>query len=312
MTDASSATRPGRRGPCPALHELPSPPPGRRGWPWVEETGLLPSQMPDGRQWPRISIVTPSYNQFPFIEETIRSVLLQGYPNLEYIVMDGGSTDGSIEVIRKYEPWLSCLRIGPDGGQSAAIAEGFRQATGEILAWLNSDDRYLPGALMRVAQYLQKHPRIVFINSDVNHVGQDGGLIGRSYVVGSSRVITANIGSHGWMQPGCFWRREAYQACGGMDESLQFCMDRDLFLRLTGVGPARRLPGPPLAEFRHHQGAKSSTMLAVARAEHQRLLAKYSSRSLRRMRVALRLWWEWKRCGAEVRKWLHSAWGLEF
>ena len=87
-------------------------------------------------------MVTPSYNQGTFIEETIRSVLRQGYPNLEYMVIDGGSTDGSVEIIYKYEPWPSYLHIGPDGGQAAAIAGGFRRATGEILAWLNADGRF--------------------------------------------------------------------------------------------------------------------------------------------------------------------------
>ena len=116
---------------CPTINELPSPPPGKRGWPWTEDSPQLPDTMPDGSPWPKISIVTPSLNQGPFIEETIRSVLLQGYPNLEYIIMDGGSTDESIEIIKKYEPWLAYWESEPDRGQSHAINKGFQRASGD-------------------------------------------------------------------------------------------------------------------------------------------------------------------------------------
>ena len=108
------------------ISQLPPPPPDRTGWPWTEESPRLPSHMPDGSKWPKISIVTPSYNQGKFIEKTIRSVLLQNYTNLEYIIMDGGSTDESVEIIKKYKPWLTHWGSEKDEGQSDAINRGFK------------------------------------------------------------------------------------------------------------------------------------------------------------------------------------------
>ena len=137
---------------CPTLRDLPPPPQGKTGWPWTDESSQLPDRMPDGSPWPRISIVTPSLNQDQFIEETIRSVLLQGYPNLEYIIIDGGSIDSSMKVIREYQLWLLYWQSEPDPGQSAAINKGFEVGRGDILAWLNSDDVYLPQTCSIVAR----------------------------------------------------------------------------------------------------------------------------------------------------------------
>src|SRR5262249_39110767 len=125
---------------CPSLHELPAPPPGRTGWPWTVASAALPPAMPDGAVWPRVSVGTPSFNQAHFVEATLRSILLQGYPNLEYFVMDGGSTDGSVEIIKKYSPWLTSWVSERDGGQSAAINRGLRLGSGLFTTWINSDD----------------------------------------------------------------------------------------------------------------------------------------------------------------------------
>lgn len=293
----------------PRLEHL--PPPQKTGWPWTDAPPPLAPTMPDGTPWPRITVVTPSFNQAGFLEETLRSVLLQGYPNLEYIVMDGGSTDGSVEIIERYAPWLSFWQSQPDGGQSAAIRAGFARATGSVLAWLNSDDRYQPHALARVGRFFARHPRVVFATSDVNHIDAAGGVIKRGYVAGPAFVITANIGLHNMVQPGCFWRRETYERVGGLDPSLRFCMDRDLFLRLLQAGPARRMPGPPTADFRHHPEAKSSTIRHVAAEEGETLIARYGSWYLRPLRRPLAHLWELMKWPAKTRSWLHRRWGVE-
>lgn len=151
----------------PSLKDLPTPPPGKWGWPWTKKSEILPSQMPDGSLWPQISIITPSYNQGCFLEETIRSILLQGYPNLEYIVIDGGSIDDSVKIIEKYSPWIDYWISEKDRGQSDAINKGFAVSHGEICAYLNSDDLFLPGALKHFAVACKSHPTQLWFASAV-------------------------------------------------------------------------------------------------------------------------------------------------
>src|SRR5262249_24267921 len=145
---------------CLTVDQLPLPPPGKTGWPWTEESPRLAETTPNGKVWPRVSVITPSYNQGQFIEETIRSVLLQGYPNLEYMIIDGGSTDESLEIIRKYEPWLASFVSEPDRGQTHAINKGWMRATGEILAYINTDDCYLNGAIATAAHEFCTRPDV--------------------------------------------------------------------------------------------------------------------------------------------------------
>ena len=150
---------------CPILKELPSPPPGKTDWPWTEESIQLPDKMPDGSSWPKISIVTPSLNQGQFLEETIRSVLLQGYPDLEYIIIDGGSTDDTLKVIQRYESLLAYWISEKDEGMYNAINKGFSIATGEIMAWLNSDDKYTPWALNVIGDIFRKLSEVEWVTS---------------------------------------------------------------------------------------------------------------------------------------------------
>jgi glycosyltransferase involved in cell wall biosynthesis len=185
--------------------------------------------MEDGSQWPRISIVTPSYNQARFIEETIRSVLLQGYPDLEYIIIDGGSSDGSVDVIAKYESWLSYWVSEPDRGQAAAINKGFELATGEIIAWLNSDDTYTKQALAAVGLFFTRHPGADVLCGGGIYVFEDG-VIARKYKSSSAdlerMVVRNNI-----IQPSTFFRKNVWQNVDRLDESLRFSFDLDLWLK---------------------------------------------------------------------------------
>ena len=145
-----------------------------------------------------------------FIEETIRSVLLQGYPNLEYIVMDGGSTDGTLAILERYRPFFHYMRIAADEGQAAAIADGFEHATGEIIAWLNSDDIYEPQALFRVGRFFATHSQCVLVSGDVDLMNSESQLSGILHAVPTQLFLSLNTGGHGWWQPGVFWKRHAY------------------------------------------------------------------------------------------------------
>lgn len=268
--------------------------------------------MSDTLDWPKFTIVTPSYNQGQFLEETVRSVLLQGYPNLEYIVIDGGSTDDSLEIIKKYEPWLTHWVSEADEGQADAIGKGFQRATGEILAWINSDDFYEPNALIRIASFFAGHPDLVFVNGDVNLVGEESQFERRIFTMRPSVFFAANYGHHGWPQQGCFWRRSTYEEVGGIDPTLRFCMDKDLFIRLVSAGPGRRVPGPPLANFRFHEQAKSSTLKNVALDETAGIIKKYGQQEwASHPRVMAGLWWFYRKQAA-IRMRLDRNFGIEW
>ena len=159
---------------------------------------------------PKISVVTPSFNQASFLEETIQSVLSQGYPDLEYIVMDGGSTDGSAEIIRKYADRLADWKSAKDGGQADAIRTGFARATGEILCWLNSDDTIAPGTLRRVGEFFAAHPDVDLVYGDLNLVDAEGK---RLYTARPLLRLGILVYENPFIpQQGMFWRRSLYES----------------------------------------------------------------------------------------------------
>jgi glycosyltransferase involved in cell wall biosynthesis len=260
---------------CPTLAELPPSPPGKTGWPWTEETPQLPEKMPNGHKWPLISIVTPSYNQSEFLEETIRSVLLQGYPNLEYRVMDGGSTDGSLEIIQRYEKWITQWVSEPDGGQAAAINKGWSLSTGEIVAYLNSDDLYQDGALAHVAMSLDSNPESKVLFGDCKIIERDGTMMGikrPSNYTGTTLLLGRSL-----PQPAVFLHRQVLQDVGYLDPSLHYSLDWAYFLKVLWHYPAEQLLYIPhiLAMSREYNETKSRTGHSRATTERRKVLAAY-------------------------------------
>jgi len=240
----------------PGLRDLPDPPPGRTGWPWTEGRQQLSDRRPEGSLWPRVSIVTPSYNQADFLEMTIRSVVLQDYPNLEYIIVDGGSTDGSVDIIRKYEPWITRWVSEEDQGQSHAINKGWRWAKGTILAWLNSDDIYEPGAIEKAVRFLQEHPETGMLYGDCNIIDEDGKVIERCP---TRRFDLEALVCNEWFiaQPAVFVRKEVIDRVGDLNEDLHLVMDWELWLRIAMAGVKIRYLQQGIANFRTWASAKT-------------------------------------------------------
>lgn len=229
---------------------------------------------------PKISVVTPSYNQVAFLEQTLRSVLDQDYSNVEYLVIDGGSTDGSVDVIRRHASRLAYWTSEADGGQADALARGFRRATGDVLCWLNSDDVLLPGALSRVADYFAKNPQAEALSGGAYYVDSFGRPLGGwfgTYTLGvqATHDRLRYYDQDGVFQQATFWKRSAYEAVGGIDDKLQFVMDHDLFVRLASRRRFGRLP-QLLACFRLHDDCKSNRIQHVRREETAVLRRRYA------------------------------------
>jgi glycosyltransferase involved in cell wall biosynthesis len=244
---------------CPTLKELPPPPEGKVGWPWTEESQQLPDKQPSGKPWPKVSIVTPSYNQADYIEETIRSMLLQGYPNLEYIIIDGKSSDHSVEIIKKYEPWLSYWVSESDRGQTHAVNKGFALCSGEILAWLNSDDTYEAGTLAAVAQKMSSDTSIDVLYGNVKITDEIGKVMAevRSVPFNSQAFLYETV--HIVAQSAVFWRRKMLVEVGDVNEALHYAMDRELLIRFMEHGANFSFIRKPLGTYRCHTQAKTSS-----------------------------------------------------
>jgi len=271
---------------CPTLEQLPPPSTDKSGWPWTQESPRLPETMPNGSSWPKASIVTPSRNQSRFIEETIRSVLLQGYPDLEFIIIDGGSTDGSVEIIRHYAPWISYWKSERDRGQSHAINKGIKRCTGQVVHWINSDDLLLPSALSTVAESFVNVPERRLVTGQARLIDGQTRAIGHlnSSFSSWSDFVTrrCNIA-----QVATFFDRGLFDELGVIDERIEYCMDSDILLRFTREYAPLILPSY-LAAFRSYRRNKFGHNRVAGFREADRVYLKHLSET--RLEPSYQLW----------------------
>ncbi len=204
---------------------------------------------------PLVTIVTPSFNQARFLEATIESVLSQGYPSLEYIIVDGGSTDGSLEIIKRYESRLAWWTSEKDRGQTDAINKGLAHAKGSILAWLNSDDTYLPGAVAAAAAYLGANPGIGLVYGDANYINEAGRVVGR-FPAAQTDQRKLRQGYVHIPQQAAFFRADLWRSVGPLDPSYYFAMDYDLWVRISKKAEVKYLH-QAWANFRLHEAGKT-------------------------------------------------------
>ena len=225
--------------------------------------------------YPKISIVTPSFNQGGFIEETIQSVLNQNYPNLEYIIIDGGSTDNSVEIIKKYENKIHYWVSEKDDGQSDAINKGFSKATGDIFYWINSDDYLLPDTLIKIAA--------------LNWTPNIGAIVGIGHIVNLNKEINYTppfyepitteqlynwTNNKDFMQPACFFSKTAWNDCGPLNKDLYFCMDVDLWIKISKKYEFQRID-LNIAHAYIHENAKTTAEVEKMKMETYLMVASH-------------------------------------
>jgi glycosyltransferase involved in cell wall biosynthesis len=249
------------------LNQIPEHSPGKSGWPWTEESDPLPQLQPDGNPWPRISIVTPSLNQGQFIEETIRSILLQNYPNLEYIIIDGNSTDNTLDIIMKYEPYITYWESESDRSQSHAINKGFDRCTGDLVNWICSDDLLCRNALNQFASHFYSGSSYCYIGTCLL-IDKSGNPIGSTSSQISDIEELTDLANH-WRkndsiaQQSALYPLNTVKKIGGLKENNHFTMDYELWgnLLLNGV-EIKNIP-LEIGIYRWYEGQKTSFVLNV-------------------------------------------------
>jgi GT2 family glycosyltransferase len=224
-------------------------------------------------RFPKVSVVVPSYNQAGYLRETLESLVTQRYPNLEVILVDGGSTDGSLEVVKEYADRLAHWESEKDRGQAHAINKGFARATGEVLCWLNSDDVLLPGALNAVAYGFNAHPDWEWISAPSLKFGEGLHELSGFYELPKDAA--------GWMvhcpisQPSTFWRRSLYERHGGLDESFHYALDYEYWVRFVVGGTRLHFVERPLSAYRLHGESKTVAQAEKFATEEARIREKH-------------------------------------
>ena len=249
---------------------FPPPPPGKSGWPW----DLPPAPPPPAAPIPRISIIIPSFNQGRFIEETIRSIALQQWPDLEFIIIDGGSSDETVEIIQKYEPWITYWVSEPDRGQAEAINKGLKKATGDIVAWFNADDFYTDGIFAAVADAWRRNPRGIYAAPVVNFYTRGRETLIRPHGLTIENVVQYWKGKSLWHDPGLFWSRAVIDAIDGPDRSLHFTHDFDYLVRALQHASVEYVDHIA-AGFRLHRESKTISQIEQMMAETAAVSQRY-------------------------------------
>ncbi|MDI6701322.1 MAG: glycosyltransferase family 2 protein [bacterium] len=248
--------------------------------------------------YPKISIVAPSFNQGRFLEETIQSIINQNYPNLEYFIVDGGSTDNSLEIIKKYENKIDWWISEPDKGQSDAINKGFQKAKGDWLCWVNSDDILLPDALEKVAKVFNKNPDVDIITGNVIYINENDFIV-RCVRVPRMRWFFYRFGVGYFTAPVIFFKRELYEKVGGLDINLHYSMDIDLWHKFRLAGAKVYHINEYLGGFRVHISSKTGArMLGIKKIfEHpettlvrSRYIPNVSKNTIRLFRIIYKIW----------------------
>jgi glycosyltransferase involved in cell wall biosynthesis len=251
---------------CPSLAELPRPPFGKSGWPWTEESSRPPEPHAGESPRPRITVVTPSFNQGQFLEETIRSILLQGYPNLEYFVLDGGSSDQSVEIIEKYAPWIDFWVSERDRGQSAAINRGLRMGSGSYATWINSDDMLCKDALVVHSSTHEMADDVVYVGDCIN-IDAAGQVLFKHRGRVRSLEDLLRVRSV-WQSGGFICQQEVLfplqlaLRVGGLNEDNHYSMDYELWGRFFLAGARVQYTGIPFGFFRRHEAQKTKAIRA--------------------------------------------------
>jgi glycosyltransferase involved in cell wall biosynthesis len=263
---------------------------------------------------PRITLITPSFNQADFLEETIKSVLAQNYPNLQFGIVDGGSTDGSAQIIERYRDQLDFAIIEKDNGQTEAINKGINRADGEIVGWLCSDDTLLPGALEAIGKHFADNPGDDWIAGACRMIDARGGAGETQHPGGdftlAGVLLRGEDRPFSLPQPGVFWRRSLHDELGLLDESLHYCMDFEFWLRLIKSGRRPALIDSVFATYRLHESSKSCAAPLGFTREHIRIEGAYAAALPLplRMKVARRLGYMRRHCA--IREASGRPWAL--